>query len=61
MTLEDKNGRYLSMPLGSGKTFFDISINTDKISMGIEAYTLENDSNMPILSDFRTKIWLKSY
>ena len=37
MTLEDKNGRYLSKPLNSDKTFFDISVNTDQIGMGIQA------------------------
>ena len=38
-----KNGRFLSKPLDSGitKTFFDISVNTDQISMGFEADTRE--------------------
>ena len=49
-------------PLDSGKTFFDISLNTDQISMGFEADTQEkNESNMSIFCDFQTKIWLKSY
>ena len=56
-----KNGRFLSKPFNSGKTFFAVSINTDQNGMGFEAYTLENDSNMSIFSDFQTKIWLKSY
>ena len=30
----------------SGKTFFDISVNTGQICMGFEADTPENDSNM---------------
>ena len=35
-----KNGGFLSTPLPhSGKTFFDISVNTDQIGMGFEADT----------------------
>ena len=45
----------------SGKTFFDIPVNTGQICMGFEADTLENESDMSIYSDFQTKIWLKSY
>ena len=42
MTLgEYKNGGFLSKPLDLGKTFFDISVNTDQISMGFEADTRE--------------------
>ena len=37
-----KNGGFLSKPLDSGKTFFDTSINTDRIGMGFEADTPEN-------------------
>ena len=32
-----KNGGFLSKPLDSGKTFFDISVSTDQIGMGFEA------------------------
>ena len=32
-----KNGGYLSKPLDSGKTFFDISVNIDQIGMVFEA------------------------
>ena len=31
----------MSKPLESGKTFFDISVNTDQIGMGFEADTPE--------------------
>ena len=34
-----KNGGFLSKSLYSGKTFFDISVNTDQIGMGFEADT----------------------
>ena len=34
-----KNGGLLSKPLHSGKTFFDISVNTDQFGMGFEADT----------------------
>ena len=34
-----KNGGFVSKPLDSGKTFFDISLNTDQIGMGFEADT----------------------
>ena len=37
MTLEDKKWRILVKTLYSGKTYFDISINTDQIGMGLEA------------------------
>ena len=47
--------------IDSGKTFFDISINTGQICMGLVADTPENDSDRPIVCDFRTKNWLKSY
>ena len=43
-------------PVDSGKTFFETSVNTGQICMGFEADTPENDSNMPIVCDFRTKI-----
>ena len=56
-----KNGRFLSKPLDSGKSFIDISVNTGQICMGFETGTSENCSNMPIFSDIQTKIWLKSY
>ena len=36
-----KNGGFLSQPHNSGKTFFDISVNTDQIGIGFEADTLE--------------------
>ena len=36
-----KNGGFLSKPLVSGKTFLDISVNTDQICMGFEADTPE--------------------
>ena len=47
--------------LDSGKTLFDIFVNTDQIGMGFKADTPRKRSNMPIFSDFQTKIWLKSY
>ena len=34
-----KNGGYLSKPVDSGKTFFDISVHTGQICMGFEAHT----------------------
>ena len=42
----------------SGKTFFDISVTTEKFCVGYQADTPENDSNRPIVCDLRTKIWL---
>ena len=51
----------LKNPIDSGKIFFDISVNTGQICMIFEADTTENISNMPMVCDFRTKIWLKSY
>ena len=45
----------------SGKTFFDISGNTDQINRGFEADTPKNDSNIPIVCNFWTDIWLKRY
>ena len=33
------NGGFLSNPIDSGKTLFDISFNTDQIGMGFEADT----------------------
>ena len=48
-------------PVDSGKTFFDISINTDQIGMGLKQIPRKNDSSMSFLSDFQTKVWLKSY
>ena len=36
MTLEIKNGGFLSKIVNSGKLFFDISVNTDQIGMGFE-------------------------
>ena len=45
----------------SGKTFFDIFVNISHIRMEFEVDTTENDSNMPILYDFHTKIWFKIY
>ena len=44
----------------SGKTFFDISINTHQIGIWFEADTLEKCGNMSIFSNFQTKIWLKN-
>ena len=38
--------------LHTGKSFFDISVNTNQIGMGFEADTLENESNMSILAIF---------
>ena len=35
-----KDVKFLSKPLDSGNTFFDSSINTDQIGMGLEADTL---------------------
>ena len=32
-----KNGGFLSNPLDSGKTLFDITVNTGQIGMGFEA------------------------
>ena len=34
-----KTGGFLLKPLDSGKTFFDITANTDEICMGFEAVT----------------------
>ena len=56
-----KNGVFLSNPLDSGKTLFDISVNTDQIGMGFEADTPGERKQHVHLSDFQTKIWLKSY
>ena len=57
-----KNGGFLSKPLDSGKTFFDISVITGQIGMGFKVDTPgENESNMSIFSNFQTKIWFKSY
>ena len=39
----------LKKPVDSGKTFFDISINTGQICMGFEADIPENDSSMHIV------------
>ena len=43
-------------PVNSGKTFCDISVNTDQIGMGFEADTSKkkkkNESNMSILATF---------
>ena len=36
-----KDGCFLSKPLDSGKTFFDISFITEQIGMGFEAATPE--------------------
>ena len=36
-----KNGGFLSKLLDSGKTFFDISVNTDQIGVAFEADTPE--------------------
>ena len=47
-------------PVDSGKTFFNISVNTGQICMGFEA-DKKNDSNIPMVRDFWTKIWLKSH
>ena len=44
----------LKNPVDSGKTFFDMSTNTGQICIGFETDTSENDSNMPIVCDFRT-------
>ena len=61
MTLEEKGGWYLSKHLDSGKTFFDATVNTDQIGMEFEADIPENEINMSIFSDLRTKIWFKTY
>ena len=37
-----KNGGYLSKPLDSGNTFFNISYNADQVGMGFESDTPEN-------------------
>ena len=47
----------MSKPLDSGKTFFEISVNTDQIGMGFEADTPKNEINMSIFSDYQKKIW----
>ena len=47
-------------PIDSGKTFFDISVNTGQICIKLRADTPENDSNLAILCEFRRKFWLKS-
>ena len=57
----DENGRYLSKLIDSGKTFVDISVSTQRICIGFEADSPENGNNVSIFSDFRTKIWSKSY
>ena len=45
MTLEEiKNDGFLSSPLDSGKTLFEISVNTDQIGTGFEADTREKES-----------------
>ena len=36
-----KYGGFFSKPLDSGKTYFDISVNTDQIALGFEADTPE--------------------
>ena len=46
-------------PIDSGKTFFDISVNTDQIGMGYEADIPEKFQQHAIVCDFQTKIWLK--
>ena len=56
-----KNGGFLSKPFVSGKTLFDISVNTDQICMGFGAETPGKYKQHVHLSYFRTKIWLKSY
>ena len=56
-----KSGKFLSKPIDSGETFFDISLNTDQIGMGLTQILQKNESNLSIFSDFQTKIWLKSY
>ena len=60
-TMADSFGKTTIKTVGSSKTFFDINVNTRKIGMGFESDTPKNESNMSIFSDFRTKIWLKSY
>ena len=40
VTLEIKNGGFLSKFIDSGKTFFDISVYTGQICMGFEAVAL---------------------
>ena len=61
VTLEIKNDGYLSKPLDLGKTFFDSSVNIGQIFMKFEVDTPEKRKQRVNLSDFRTKIWLKSY
>ena len=56
-----KNGGFLTNPHDTGKTLFDISINTDQIGMVLKQIPREKESNMSIFSDFQTKTWLKSY
>ena len=51
----------LKKNVDSGETFFDISVYTGQIYMGVETDTPENNSNMPFACDSRTKIRLKRY
>ena len=46
----------LKKNVDSGKTFFDISINTGQIHMGFEAETLENDSDRHMDEDLVKKL-----
>ena len=43
----------LKKPVDSGKTFVDISVNTDHIGTGFKA-------DVSFFCNFQTKIWLKS-
>ena len=52
MTRGLRNGGFLSNPLNSGKTLFDISVNTDQIGMGFEAESCEKETIMTIFSNF---------
>ena len=55
------HGEFLPKSPDSGKTFSDISVNTDQIRMWfyLKQMPWENDSNTTIFSEFQTKIWLK--
>ena len=61
MTSKHEQWRIPLKTYDSVKTLFDISVNTDQNCMGFESDTLEIDRNLPIVCNFRIKIWLKSY
>ena len=50
-----KNGGFLSNPLDSVKTLFDISINTHQIGMGFEADPGKKKATCPSLATFRQR------